>query len=184
MKSSLKQRNVLILVGSLLIILAIGLMIWFFMHGETTVSGNFPGKETSKTLVCKKDNVDYPFFVYDESSQKETKVDIIFSDNEVKTISLKHILHYDSENKISASEARNHAAMNKSFGQDGLGADALGISYTIGANKFAISLFINGDKLSSVTNKYFMADGLSRKSSVEDYKKHYVSNGYSCSETN
>ena len=171
------KANKLALIGIILIILAIFLLLGFFLSGETKVSGEWSGIEKSETIVCSISEKDYPFFTYDKAQDKTIKVNAIFNKDKITAISLTHILYYDNEKAIIDSENLNHVAMNENFSTDSLGFDALGLKFSKFDGGLQMSLYtkeINDEML-----KYFMLNGANTYDMTE-VQQIYESQGFKC----
>ena len=171
------KTNKLALIGIILIILAIFLLLGFFLSGETKVSGEWSGIEKSETIVCGISGKDYPFFTYNKAQDKTTKVNIIFDGDKITAISLTHILYYDNEKAIIDSENLNHVAMNENFGTDSLGFDALGLKFSKFDEGLQMSLYTR--EVNDRMLKYFMLDGTSTYDMAK-LQQIYESQGFKC----
>lgn len=162
--------------------LIIGLIL--LMRGSTTTTGEYPEDVKQASLICRANNFSYPIFTYDNSVKKETEVKVIFGVKEFSSISLTQTMFYNDKDDVTASEAFSHADMNKSFGRDSLGADALGVSYARLEDRMKMSLYVNASKIDVVTAKYFLIDRYSDYTlprTLAELKKNYENKGFSCS---
>ena len=156
------------------------LLLVFSLQGKTTTTGNYPDNISDHSMTCVVNNRKYPFFTYDKSDSQSTTINMIFNNDEIKNISLIHVMNYSSEEMITGSEAFNHAAMNKSFGS-ALGPDALGARYSKLDNAMKMSLFANNSDITDISAKYFLMDLDNANSrGINDYKKNYESKGFDC----
>lgn len=179
----LNKKSIFALIAFILVLVFVVILIIFLLRGQTTVSGEYPEDVKDRSLVCRVEYLSYPIFTYDGSDKKDLEVSIIFGQSSARSISLKYNLYYSDAEKIKASEAINHAAMNKSFGADSLHADALGISYARLSDRMSTSLYSQFGKVDSVSAKYFMIDryeDYSIPSSLEELKANYERKGFSC----
>ena len=154
------------------------------MQGETKTTGQKPESVSGETLICSSDSISYPIFVYDGAIRRDLKITESFYDDVLKAISLEYALYYDDAGQIKASEAHNHGAMNKSFGKDGLGADALGAVYAKLSDAMKMNLYVTMNSLNSTTAKYFMINvqGEDRKMPVTptEFRENYEEQGFIC----
>lgn len=134
-----------------------------------------------KALTCKSDHFFYPFLEFDETTKKEFKIITTFTEKSVRSISLQQMLYYENEEKVKESEARNHAAMNIQYGEDGMEADALGASYARLSNGLRFGLFSNFEKLNEKEYKYYLLEGISSLS-YEGIKQAYEKLGLECND--
>ena len=178
-KKKNKKNTGILIIGTVFVAIIIILLI-FLMQGKTTTSGNYPENVSSHSMTCVVNNVEYPFFTYDKSDSQSTTINMIFSNNKIKNISLIHVMNYSSEEMITGSEAFNHAAMNKSFGS-ALGPDALGARYSKLDNAMKMSLFADNSEITDISAKYFLIDLDNANSrGMDDYKKNYESKKFDC----
>lgn len=145
-------------IGITLILTAIVFFVCLFLQSETKTTGNWPEPEISESLTCEVEGRLYPFFNYDNSEKKITKINAIFKNDNINTVSLVHKLYYDNDEQIIKSEAENHAAMNLKTQAEGLGPDALGANYSRLSDSLKMSLYVRNDDINSNTVKYFELD--------------------------
>lgn len=169
-------------IGAILALAAIVLIIMFLLRGETTVTNSDPETVNRTTVSCEVTDLEYPFFRYDNSTKKTTKVTFLFNDDKFKTISLAQTMHYDDSDSVRGSEAQNHAAMNISFGENGLDADAFSASYSMQDDKMIMTLYATGEDFDTNTSKYFLARNYSSRSTLDGLKKNYTEQGFTCFE--
>lgn len=167
-------------IGLTLILTAVALLIWFFLNGQTKVSGEYTGAVRTSSLTCKVDNVMYPIFTVDDATKKETEVKVLFSEERMKSISLTETLYYNSLEEAKRSEAHNHAAMNESFGAAGLEADAFNANYVAQEDRMSMTLYATSSEYNEITAKYFFTKGTNKNSSMEEFTKALNSQGLSC----
>lgn len=165
----------------ILVLVAIVLVIIYFLHGKTTTTSEKIPNVKSVALSCASDSFIYPIFVYDGSKSRGLEVKMIFSEEELKSISLGYSLLYDSADLVQASEAHNHAAMNISFGKNNLEADAYNAKYTILSDRMRMNLYAPSSKLDETAKLYFLIDGDGTfPKSVQELRKNYESQGFAC----
>lgn len=185
-KSKKKKSNTGIIVCLIVFIIAIlGLILFFLTRGKTTTSGNYPDNVSDESLVCSGENIDYPFFTYDNAIKKTAEIKALFSNNELKSIALTYSLYYNDVQSITASEAHNHAAMNKSFGEIGLNkADAYNAKYAKMEDRMQMSLYASGSEIDDTALKYFFIDTNHGETpnTVADVKAVYEEKGLQCEE--
>lgn len=180
-KSDSSKSFGLIAVGFILVFIII--LLIFLLRGETKISGEYPDDYKDKSLVCKSEGIAYPYFTYDKSDKKDIEINAIFDIKNLRSISLKYNLYYSDTKSITGSEAFNRAAMNKSFGADGLDTEALGINYSKLSDRMSGSLYTTASKINYITAKYFMIDRYSDYSipdTIEGLKQNYENKGFTC----
>lgn len=134
--------------------------------------GENPDAVYLSSLTCESDEYVYPFLVFNESVRSELRIIAVFGDNEFKTISLQQMLYYDDDESIKASEASNHAAMNISFGDNGLEADALGANFARIQGGMRFGLYETRDKIDDEYMQYFLLDR------VDGYDYEHIRQAY------
>jgi len=156
-------------------------IICLLLQGETKVTRDWPEPKTSISLVCETEGRLYPFFVYDNSTKKTTKINIIFKDNVIYAASLIHELYYNTSEEIEKSEAENHAAFNLKTQGEGLGPDIFEANYAKLSNRLKMSLYAKADIINFETVKYLELDwGESENYNLETVRKIYESKDYHC----
>lgn len=180
-KKATNKNNIrvfFVLAGILLIILAIVVLLYLLMKGETKTSGEWLGTESTESIVCNIVDKTYPFYTYDNSKSKETKVNIIFDNNKIQSISLTNILYYDDEKVAVDSENLNHIAMNDSFGINGLKFDDLNLKFA----KFdgGLQMNIYSENIDGVSAKYFLLDREYLNSNESTIRKFFEGNNFKC----
>ena len=168
-----------LIIGIGLLLVAVILAIYFFLRGETKVTGGWPEPETSESLSCEIEGLAYPLFKYDNSNKETTKVDVIFDDDKLKTISLVQQQYYDNSGEIERSEAENHAAMNLRMQDEGLGPDALEMNFARLTDSLKMSLYADAEKINGSTVKYFELDGVG-KYDRNTIQMAYEQKGFDC----
>lgn len=176
-------KAILIALCVIFVIAILAVVIWRLMQGTETTTGDWAATESNDSLTCEVNNMEYPFFEYDNATKKNTKVNVIFDNaDKLSTISLKQTMYYDSASEINASEAFNHAAMNISFQNNGLGADAFNATYTLLEDSMRMSLYANASKINGVSVKYFLLDqeGGTTNYNLTTVQKIYEDKGFKC----
>lgn len=172
-------------IGTTLLLTAIVLIICFFLQGETKVTNNDVAVEASKSLACEVEGVQYPFFDYDNSTKKTTKINAIFNGDKLDTISLIQELYYNSSDEIVRSEAENHAALNLKTQGEGLGPDAFGANYAKLSDRLKFSMYAKAEQLKYETVKYFELDWVeSGTYNLPTMEKIYTEKGFDCKTIN
>lgn len=173
-----KNRIVWIFIAVIIIIAIAG--VAFLLNGSTTTSGANPEPETNESLICEAENLSYPIFTYDNSTRKTTKITTIFDNDKINSISLVQIMYYDIAANIVASEAQNHAAMNISFGKDGLGADSYNARYTKLDDSMRMTLYADSSSVNTAAYKYFLINTEEFDIGMDDLKSIYNKQGFIC----
>ncbi len=172
-------------IGTSLLLTAIVLILCFFLQGETKVTDDGGTVESSKSLACEVEGAQYPFFDYDNSTKKTTKINAVFNGDKLDTISLIHELYYNSSDEIVRSEAENHATLNLKTQGEGLGPDAFGANYAKLADRLKFSMYAKAEKLKYETVKYFELDWVeSGTYNLPTMEKIYTEKGFDCETIN
>ncbi len=162
-------------------------LIITLMNGETKTTGQNPSSINGAALICKSTAITYPITTYDNSINKDLKVIINSYSDKVDAISLTYELFYDNSQQVAASEARNHADMNISFGKDKLSADAFNAHYSKMENSMKMTLYAKAGEITSVGAKYFLIDAHSDEdlpNTLQEYQNNYKMQGFSCTTNN
>lgn len=157
------------------------------LRGSHSVGGKYPEDFISNSISCEVNNLAYPFFSsYMEAPLNQTtKVNIIFNEGVIDTISLTHTMYWNDAAKSLTSYNFNHVDMNKSFGAASLGVDALGARYTTTDDKSILSLYATTDELNHTTLKYFLIDTTSTSEKDDSwYEQQYEKQGFACQHNN
>lgn len=172
------QRGMLVLMGIVLVLTSIILIAWFFLEGKNVVTGDFAEDKRFTSLTCTIKNLSYPYFTYDDTTEKETEVVAIFDkNNKISSISLTQKMYYSDDDMARSSEANNHASMNKSFG-DVLGPDALNANYYANNGIMRMSLYASGKEYNANSRKYFLIDTASEM--IDNIERSYAGKGFGC----
>ncbi len=181
-----QKNNNGVIAGAIIFgLILIGIILFFIFQGSTTTTGDNLEGTTNKALVCTSDILDYPFFAYDNSDHKYTEINILFSGNDMQSISLSHSLYYYNDNSlVVGSEAHNHAAMNMNFSESGLPADSFNAKYTKFENEMRMDLYTTESNINSRTLNYFLIDVNDGyvPSELGSYRDFYESKGMNCEE--
>ena len=172
--------EVFVAIGMFLVIVAVVLLLAFFLRGQTTVSGENPDVKSTISLNCVSDDYKYDFFPYDNSDNKNLKIDIIFENEKVSSASLVYMLYYQDVESITESDAENHASMNINFSKDGLEADALNANFSKLSDGLKMSLYANIEDINDVTSKYFLLDYFDKGYTIKNIQRIYESKGLIC----
>ena len=183
-KRQKKKGNLGLWVGLMffvLLLVAVVLILWFLMRGQTTTTGDWQEDERAEFLNCEAEGVSYPIFAYDGSDRKILKINAVFNNDKLSTISLDYKLYYSGPNEVSASEARNHAAMNLSSQEAGLGPDIFNAHYTQFSDALEMILYAKASEITNVSSRYLMLDWIgNNKYTKVDVQENYTSKGLNC----
>jgi len=175
----------LMIVSMLLICVAAVCILMFFMQGQTTISSGHDGTEVQERLACEAHTIAYPLFDYDNSDNKSIKINAVFVDDELNSISLIYKLYYGSSEEVNKSESVNHAALNIISQSEGLGPDVFEATYSKLRDGLQLSLYASKSEINDKTLKYFMLEDLDGISySREKIMDVYANKGLKCKAVN
>lgn len=174
-----RKKNSATIIGIILAAIIIVLSI-LLLNGKTTTTGSYPDDISDESLTCTAENIDYPFFAYDNAIKKEAEINVLFSRDKLKSIALTYSLYYNNAQSITGSEAHNHAAMNISFGKNSMGADALNANYAKLEDRMRMNLYASGNEISNITLRYFFITTDNIPENVTTFKNIYQGIGFKC----
>ena len=172
------------MIGIALIIVATVLLFIFLLRGEKNVSTKPNNNSNNLLLSCHKNNADYTFFDTNNTTSKKARIDIIFDNDTAETFSLKYDMQFPSKNLALLSDANNRFNIGKYFAEDGLTFNALGVSFSNYDKNLLLTLFAGKNEINSVSKKYFYMKGLAENSTAEQYKEHFINQGFECALSN
>lgn len=173
-----KKKNWIIpALGTIIIVLITSM---FLLGGSTTTTKNEQPTEKSDSISCEVSNLSYPIFTYNDSTRQETRINAIYNNDRMQSISLIHTMYYDNARSITTSEAKNHAAMGLSYSSDGLRADAYNTLYTKLSDSMRMTLYASGQDINSVAAKYFMISSDPTTTTLEELQNNYIKQGFDC----
>lgn len=181
-KDNQHKKNVnsgwLVAIGLLLVAISIISAVLFLLNGETKVTGNWSGSETSESLTCKGSNIDYPVFSSDRVNS-ETKINAVFNGDTITSISLLRQETYNNAREAKVQSDSHEFDLNSSFANNGQKAYALNANFSINETRIQMSLYASGNDLSNKTAKYFLLDVLP-SGGVNAYEKQFKNKGFVC----
>ena len=180
MMKSRKKTDWLATAGISLMLTAVALMLWYFVHGETTVSGSNPSDETSVSLSCSTESKPYEYFVRDGSLSKKITVQAMFDDDTVKSISLVYKLNYDNLEDARASESTNHAGFNITLNKAGVSDKIVNPNYSYDESGLRFSLYVDASNYNTSTVRLFMIHGGDATKDMAAIKRNYENQGFEC----
>lgn len=179
------KRWIFVLVGSLLLVTAVVLMLFYFMQGSSTSTDNGGTSETVESLSCEGEKVDYPYFKHvDGVDEKSTKVNAIFNNDKLNTISFTYKITYKDKNKnhdeLEKVRTNNYFDVTKEFEDSGLTVDALGIRFSTLDDGVQMALYTDSKGLSNLSSKYFLLDSANGNYKINNLKTIYENMGMKC----
>ena len=180
MASINKTNKWFILIGTILIISSIILTIWFFMRGQTTVTGNYLQNERSISISCKNERIEYPFFSYINTNNKKMTINLIFNDEHMQSASLTYELMFTNESDATKSETINRASMNKAIAAFGLNG-ILSPNYSYNSTSMHMNLYVSKTDFEKA-KKFLLLDNTD--SDIKTIIKSYENLGFACINNN
>ena len=182
----MKRKSILLPTGIVLAVTAVMSVAVYFMCGTTTTTYQEIKQVISKSISCKNTGLAYPFVVYDNSTKKETRINVIFSDESIKNISLSHRLYYANQTLIKTSEAHNHANLSEALVDSGLHIDTFDISYSTAQEYMQISIFADSETITNAGKKFFLINEKNGTypQTFDDYLNNYINQGFDCNVLN
>lgn len=168
--------------GLLLLTVAVVLFVLFLLSGEVKFVRQEQEEVLSKSLACRASDVKYSFFKYSDYLENSTKVNILFEDNKLKSISFLYISDYIDNVSLKNSKDINESSMKESIYEDGINDQDLSITYSYYDNKMSLSLYAIGDGFNAKVSKYFLLEGLNHESKINSFIEKYEKQGFSCEE--
>jgi flagellar basal body-associated protein FliL len=179
-----KRGWIFLLMGILCVVVALVLIIVYFMHGKITTTNNGGEIETTESITCTSDQIAYPYFKADESKKKDLKINAVFNNGKLDTITLTYQLDYDDEVQAEQASAEHHAELNKKFYEDSMNADALGTHFSVIKETMQLSLRAESKEITGVTSKYFLIDNTSGNHKKDSLVKIFSNKGLNCTINN
>lgn len=178
-KNSAAKKTINVIV--FIILIGLGVIIYFALKGKNTSSGKYPDNIRSEALICKSTEIKYPKIDYEDTNGRELELKLTFKeDGELNENTLTYTLMFKNEDEVRKAEAKAHADFN-------LGLNKLGYTYSEFNNVFArysnkliISLFGNKSNIDEYKASYFMLDGDNLPHTIEEYNTIYQEQGFKC----
>lgn len=176
------KKGRLYVVGLMFILVAIVLMVVFFLNGETWVNGSWEGIKVTETVTCESDAVAYPIFSYNNADGRLLRIVATFTNKTLDNISLMYQLKYSNTTLAEKSDAENQAAMNISFGNNGFHAYAFNTKFSNINGVFQMTLYAKSEELNDNALKYFLLDDLQDAGRItqDSVMEVHAGNGFNC----
>lgn len=175
-KKSRKNWYILILlVGIILLVIFI---IWLLTKGDVKTTGEYPNEFSPQSLECVKKDVAYEFFAKDNPSSAEVKINAIFANSKLDSISLTHRTAYNDADTAKKMSDAHEGNMNVSLQEKGMYPYSLGATYSQDKNVAQMLLYARANELNEATIKYFMLDSV--PDNLTGYKRGYIAQGFTC----
>ncbi len=117
------------------------------------------------------------------ASEKELEIKLLFSDNdELKSISLRDSLIFNTAKEAAAAEAVTHAAFNKGLAARGYHSEKFENKFTLMDNHLVITIH-DDSQLSEDEKVYFLLTTKENPKTLQEFRKAYESKGFTCKTT-
>ena len=174
-----------LVIAILLVVVLLILLGWFFTRGNITTTGDNPEVEKTNFIVCRNNEVFYPYFSYDNSEKKDLEITAIFNGDKLDTVSLVHTLYYSNHEDANRSEVLNHAAFNLETQNAGLGPDIFTAHYSTSNNNLQLTLNAKAKDINDSNAKYLILGELTSGDYTKSIlQRNYKNNGFSCEDVN
>lgn len=177
-KDDSKWRLILAVVILIIFMVAAGLIR--LTNGKTTITSGENNNEEVSTLTCESNEIAYPFFTYDDSEAKELKINAVFKDDVLDSISLVYALTYANEDEAKKSELKNHIDFEVGIQDEGIRREDLNSDHQIMDNVYQLSMYNSGNDMSNKIAKYYLIDFLSEDYTQAKVSKSIVGHGLDC----
>ncbi|MBR2795855.1 hypothetical protein IKE13_02300 [Candidatus Saccharibacteria bacterium] len=167
-------RWIYILIGMIFIMVAVVLIVLFFLQGNEKIVSKGDDVEAAESITCSNDDYFYPFFRYNNSREGSVKISVVFNDGKLDSVNLVARLYYDGAEIIEKSRVENHIAMNNNFYENSMDADSLGAHFSALDDSMQMTLYAKAKQLNGVNAKYFLIDsagGYTKEMLVDNYNK-------------
>ena len=175
------NKQWLILIGFSLLIIAIILILWFFLHGEIKTTGTWNGTETSKSISCIANDIPYPLYGDDNPTGSQTKINIIFNGDRPTSISLVRVATYPDSETARRHSATHSFTITDNIAKAGIKDNAITTNLDYENNSAQMTLYTTGSNINNKSAKFFLLNSLPNK--IGDYTKKYTEQGFLCETT-
>lgn len=181
-RKSHRARNLVLL---LLFLIITAIVIFWLLHGKTTVSGRFPENIKNESLECNIAGLAYLKTNRVVPNSTETKVTMIFyGENEFNSINLRHTMHFPSSIAASEAEAIAHVQIAENFGYSGLSYDEFDNKFTRIDGDLTLSLYSSEKFKKGTMYEYFLVNELpvvgAYPTTLAEFRQNYESQGFTC----
>ena len=187
MKEKKDNKKYFELAGFLLLLLAVVIVIILLLRGKTITTGKYPEDVRNESFTCVAENLDYPVFGK-INTKKSLKITSVFEgEDALQSLSLVYTLYYGSRQEVTASEAHNHAVLNKALGAAGFSASKFNYKFALFDDHLTLQLFASSSDIDEMAAKFLMIatndEGKIDVKTLKEYVKNYESQGFTCETT-
>lgn len=179
------KKKFLKLVGFLIFLAAIGAAIFLFLHGKTTVTGNFPADVTTESLVCSQDDIVYEKASYNGAAKTRARVTIIFEGVEaLRNYSLNYTMSFSGSAAAKNAEGIIHYNFGRDLSDKGFSFSEFDNKFSIQSNELSISIFASKEDLvRKNAAPFFMLEENNQLTTLNDYETFFKSKNFNCHST-
>ena len=179
------KKRFLKLAGFLIFLLVVGGVIFWFLHGKTTVSGNFPANITTESLACSSDGSTYEKVSYNGSLKNRARITIIFEGTEsLRNYSLSYTMSFSSNAAAKSAEGVIHYNFGRDLSANGFGFSEFDNRFSIQSNELIISLYASKEDLARKNAApFFMLEEGNHLATLVDYRTFLESINFTCRST-
>ena len=177
------EHKVLKLFCLLLFLLILIIIIIWLLHGKTTTSGEYPANVKNESLECTSTELTYNKLGTVSPAPKETTLTLtaVFSgSNELRTLSLKNLMTFESNSEAIVAEARTHANFNIGLRAYNYGTDKFDNKFSIMHEKLLVNLTLKNKEFDEFSKDYFLITSEELPVTLSDFQALYESQGFTC----
>ncbi len=172
--------NWAVVAGTILTGIAFVLVIWFFLHGETSVSGSFPSAESYDSVTCEGTNTPHDILDTNGADKTTTRVIATFSNNILSTISFSYSIYLDNASKINSSEVKNRANINLQSGQGNFDVNTINPHLNKFNDRLEVRFYAEAKDLTLNSIKYLLLSTYYPDYTEQEILDNYTSLGLNC----
>lgn len=165
-----------------LIIVVIVIIIYLLMRGKTTTTGGFPSPVRTESLICEAEGKHYDKVDNLGSKTENIRVVALFDGTtSIQSIALKYTTTYLSKEATDKAHAHASVTLSQSLQDYGYDTWSLGSKFSVIDKTLNLDLYVKKEELNTESAQMFLVNvknGL--PTNMTDYKKNYVSQGFSC----
>lgn len=170
----------------MLFLLVLIIIIIWLLHGKTTTTGEYPANVKNESLECTSHELTYNKLGTVSPAPKETTLTLtaVFSgSNELRTLSLKNLMTFESNSEAIVAEARTHANFNIGLRTYNYDTDKFDNKFSIMHEKLLVNLTLKNKEYDEFSKDYFLLASDPLPASLDDFKEVYEAQGFTCRTT-
>lgn len=178
-----KNHKVLKIVCLLLFLLILIIIIIWLLHGKTTTTGQYPANVKNESLECTSHKLTYNKLGTVSPAPKETTLTLtaVFSgSSELRTLSLKNLMTFESNSEAIVAEARTHANFNIGLRPYNYDVSKFDNKFSIMSSKLLVNLTLKKSEYDEFSKDYFLITSEQLPTTLADFKQEYEAQGFTC----